>query len=148
MKTICRIPYCKNEVIERGKGVRGPHHNCCKRCLPHFKRTNNPIRDVHRIIAFGQYESLGQIKCKGCGDSLLSHWNRHCLFLYRDIELSNNQKRETAYKLFQVDHINGREKKDYNNPENLQILCSNCHDSKSIFFGDKNGYRYKKGIKA
>lgn len=144
MKNTCRIPYCKNEIIPRKQGIRGPHHNCCSVHFPHFRRVSNPIRDIHRIIAFGQYRSLREIRCKGCKSGLLEHWNKHCKFLYKDNKLTKEEKREIAYKLFQVDHINGRKETDYNSPKNLQILCSNCHDSKSIFCGDQDGYRYKR----
>ena len=100
-------------------------------------------RDIHRVIAFGEYEKMEHIRCEGCRDSLIDHWNRHCRFLYKDIELSKKEKLDIVYKLYQVDHINGREKgKDYNSIDNLQVLCSNCHDAKSIFRGDKNGHRY------
>jgi hypothetical protein len=145
MKNICRTPYCNNKIVPRKKGARGKHHNCCSKHLPHFKRISNPIRDVHRLVAFGEYRCISEIRCRGCKNSLLDHWNKHCRFLYRDIELTDSEKREIAYKLFQADHINGRKEEHFNSPKNLQLLCSNCHDSKSIFYGDNDGYRYKRG---
>jgi hypothetical protein len=144
MQKRCRIPYCNGKIVPRMKGVRGAHHNCCKQCLPHYQRTKNTNRDIHRIIAFGQYKELKDIRCQGCKDSLYDHWNRHCKAFYRKRRLTREEKQDIVYKLFQVDHINGKKDRDYNNPKNLQVLCSNCHDVKSIIYGDKNGYRYKK----
>lgn len=145
MKNKCMVPYCKNEMIPRKEGIRGGrHHNCCKDHLPYQRLIVNFRRDIHRAIAFGKYKDLDQIRCKGCKDSLIDHWNRHCRFLYKDIELTKRNKQEIVFKLFQVDHINGKRDKDYNSPDNLQVLCSNCHDVKSIFSGDKDGHRYKR----
>jgi hypothetical protein len=144
MKNNCRVPYCRNEIVPRTKGQKGTHHNCCKVHLIYFRRTKNTNRDIHRIIAFGKHKDLDSIRCNGCRDSLIDHWNRHCRFLYKDIELTKKNKQEIVYKLFQVDHINGKRDKDFNSPKNLQILCSNCHDVKSIFSGDKDSWRYKR----
>lgn len=142
---LCRIPGCKGKIVPREKGSHGKHHNCCSKHLPHFRRVSIFKRDIHRVIAFGEYKRLEDIRCRGCKVTLLTHWNRHCSHLYRDIELTKKEKLDIVYKLFQVDHINGREKgKDYNSIDNLQILCSNCHDAKSIFSGDNDSHRYKR----
>jgi hypothetical protein len=133
----CIVPYCKREMIPRKEGIRGgQHHKCCRDHLPYQRLITNFKRDIHRAIAFGQHKQLKDIRCRGCRNSLLDHWNKHCRFLYKDIELSPQEKRKIAFHLFQVDHINGRRRRDYNSPKNLQILCSNCHDVKTKFCGD------------
>jgi len=142
----CKSPFCNNQMMPRVLGVNR-HHNFCEKHFWYNRNVSrNYVHDKHRYIAFGDVDGK-LVHCNVCGDSVIKYFNKHCTKFFTKAKLyklSYDQKLAIGHKLFQVDHINGRfgSSKKYNHPSNLQFICSNCHDAKTIINGESKKTKY------
>jgi 5-methylcytosine-specific restriction endonuclease McrA len=145
----CRVPDC-NQTIADKKIPQGKHHNLCKLHYEYYSEAGigrQKERDEHRLIAYSI--PMEEIECRVCKITPLSYFQAYCVPFIIKSKLKRMTRKEKlidCVKLFEVDHIKGRfgSKKDYNTKSNVQILCPNCHKSKTMYNGDLNGWKYRR----
>ncbi len=106
------------------KGYTYNHKYCDNMCQAEHRRTENLARDI-KLFTEGKLKRRPNIrtvltnirgyKCECCG-------------------ISEHNGKEI---ILQVDHINGDPYND--NPENLRLMCPNCHSQTETFAGANRG---------
>lgn len=143
---ICSNKGCKNECHISGKKPDGSIRYR-KICAHHH---------FSKIIKKHGAKSMGEVVARNAGfKTSVAYLNsKHPYRKYR-VEYCENRDGRLGFKCrykirvssqLQVDHKNG--KPNDNRKRNLQTLCANCHEYKSVMNGDKNTPGRKKlGVK-
>ena len=132
--SICKVPGCNNHITEwTGKGS----HTLCEE----HQKTLREFKGFARLDR--PYTLHKKLKCDACGHEP-----------YNNIRLRLEPALERtvyAYRLLQVDHIvpptNPDDKyileHECNHPDNLQTLCGDCHQIKTLKSGDFTNNKQK-----
>ena len=124
MKAICE--YCKNEFSFKRNSSTGRF--CSVKCSGYFKQKVDTVKrfeegKLHERKTIKKVLLSIKDSCWNCG---INKWDSKPLVL-------------------EVDHMNGDPSNDY--PNNLQLLCPNCHSQTSSFCGRNLGKgRKSKGL--